>query len=255
MSERSFAKFKLISIAVFIFGLVSAALAFSFHQVNGKKVRHAKGFTLITRDTAMPFTWSPDGPNIIKYSICVRYKKSDGPWKQVRKYYNSKDEVVKKDIGVGIPGQGVFKVDIANRVLEFLSSMPPVEKTSYVPINDGHDHPNFLKDDLVHGYQTYVLRFPDQDGGYLDIYFAPELDDTPIREVSVSPLGTGITELIDIKMGDPDERVFSGLSKWLVSYDRFKWKIATMEEAGKHEAAESLRKELAEQIAKEDRKQ
>lgn len=251
MSHRVFARFRLISISLFVFGLVSVAVAFSINQSSGNKLRHRKGFTLIRRETAQPFNGPPDGARVIVYSISTRYQKSDGTWKQIQTYYNSKDQVVKKDIGVGIPGQGVFKADLSNRVLEFLSSMPSVEKSSYVSIYDARSDPHFLKNDSVHGFETYVLHFPEEDGGYIDLYCAPELDNTPIREVSVSPKGIGITEVVDVKFGDPDDRVFNGLPKWLIHYDRFKQKIATMEENGNHLAAEALRKEMEEQIAKQ----
>ena len=201
----------------------------------------------------MPLTGLPEGPNVITYSTAITYKRSDGSWKAIRRYYNSKDEVVKKDITFGVPGQGVFKVDRSNGSLEFISAMPPVEKTSYVTISDGHDQPNFVRDDSVNGYQAYVLRFPDDNGGYLEIYYCPELDNTSIQEVTVSPLGVEIEQMVKVKLGDPDDKVFEGAPKWLVNYEFFKQKIATMDQAGKHEAADAMRKELAEQIAKQGR--
>ena len=58
-----------------------------------------------------------------------------------------------------------------------------------------------------------------------------------------------------MKPGDPDEGVFGSLPKWLVNYDRFKEKIVAMEESGKHEAAEAMRHELDEQLARQVRDQ
>jgi hypothetical protein len=108
-----------------------------------------------------------------------------------------------------------------------------------------------LKDDWVQGYQTYVLRFLDQEGGYTDMYCALELDGEPIRTVTVSPNGIFLEEAVQIKLGDPDDRVFGPLPNLLVNYDHFKSKIAAMEEAGKHDSAEAMQRELDEQIAKE----
>jgi len=255
MSERALTKFKLISVALLIVGLVSAAVAVSLHRTNGTKFRHAKGFTLITKETTIPFVPHQPLPDESTYSVTTRYQRSDGTWKQVRTYYNADGQVVMKDIGYGIPGSGVFRIDKARGELDFVSSMPPIEKTSYVPIDDGHTQPNFLTDDSVAGYQTYVLRFTDQDGGYTDFYKAPELDGHTIRKVTVSSLGESIAEPLQIKMGDPDNRVFAGLPNWLVNYDHFKEKISVMEEAGKHEAAQALRRDLEEQIAKEVKEQ
>jgi|GEM_PF-1109347 len=255
MSHRTFVRFRLISIILFVLGLVSVAVALSYHQANSSNLRHRKGFTLTTRDSAVPINPPPDSPKIIKYSVSVRYQKSDGTWKEVRKYFNSKDELVKKDIGMGIPGQGVYRLNMATHELEFLSSMPPKEKTSFIKISDGSDQPNFVRNEVVHGYETYVLRFPEDDGGYREIYYAPDLDGAAIKHVSVSPLGVGVEEIVGVKLGEPDERAFNGLPNWLVNYDHFKQKIATLEEAGKHETAEALRKELAAQIAKQEKEQ
>jgi hypothetical protein len=251
MSEKSFTRLKLISITVFILGLVSAALALSLHQTNGKKLRQRKGFTLVTKQISILNSGTKDGLPVVTQTTTTRYQKSDGTWKQVRTYSDANGKVIKKDIGMGIPGQGVFKLNKAQGTLEFLSSMAPKEVASYVPITDGHTDPSFLKDDWVQGYQTYVVRFPDQDGGYVELYCAPELDGQIVRKVSVSPYEVAVEEMLEIKPGDPDERAFGSLPKWLVNYDLFKEEIATMEERGSHETAEAMRRELAEQIARQ----
>jgi hypothetical protein len=169
----------------------------------------------------------------------------------VRIYYNANDEVVKKEILFGIPGQGVFKINNPQGPLEFLSSMRPKEQASYVRVDDGHGQPNFIRDDWVQGRQTYVLRFPDDDGGYVEMYCAPELDGEPLRTVSVSHGGVSIQEVLQITPGDPDDRVFGALPNLPVSYDLFKRKMAAMEETGKLEAAQAMKRELEAQIEKQ----
>lgn len=253
MSHKSFARFKIISIAIFILGLVSAAAAYAWQRRDAIKLRPAKGFTIITRETTtLSDPTIPRGPKQIDHVITVRYQKSDGTWKQVRSYRNDSGTVLKKDIGFGIPGRGVFQIDKERGVLQFVSPMPPKEKTSYVPINDGHASPNFVRDDVVQGYVTYVLHFPDDDGGgYVDMYFAPELDGQPIRTVTVSRSGVSIAEAIEIKLGDPDDKVFGTLPKWMVNYDRFKEKIQAMEDTGKPEVAAGLRRQLEQQLLKQ----
>lgn len=251
MSERSFAHLKLISIAVFILGLVSAALALSLHQTNGKKLRQRKGFTLVTKQISILNSGTRDGLPMVTQTTTIRYQNSDGTWKQVRTYSDANGKVIKKDIGVGIPGQGVFKLNKGQGTLEFLSSMPPKEASSYVPIKDWPADPNFLKDDWVQGYQAYAVRFLDPNGGYVDLYFAPELDNELVRKVSVSPYGVAVEELLEVKPGNPAERAFGSLPKWLVNYDLFKQEIATMDERGNHETAEAMRRELAERIARQ----
>ncbi len=198
----------------------------------------------------MPLIPREPGPLEITHANTIRYQKSDGTFKQERAYYNAAGSMVKKEILYGIPGQGVFKINNAQGPLIFLSSMPPKEKSSYVPIDDGHGQPSFTRDDWVHGYQTYVLRFPDAEGGYLEMYCAPELDGQALRTVSVSAHVVSVEEVVQITLGDPDDRAFGSLPHLLVNYDLFKTKIAAMEEAGKHDVAAALQRELDEQIAK-----
>jgi hypothetical protein len=248
MSQRTLARFKFVSIVIFVIGLVSATVAFSIQKSNGKKQRHRIGFTLVTKQSTVPFV---PIQNSDRYTITVRYQKSDGTWRQVRTPRNAEGKVLKRDITVGVPGQGVFKVNKDQGALDFVSSMPGKEVTSYVQITDGRNDPSYLKDDWVFGYKTYVLRFPHDDGGYVDLYCAPDLDGAVIKLVAASPYGMTVEEPIEIKLGDPDERVFGSLPNWLVNYDRFKEKIATLEEKGKHESAEALRREMAQHIAKQ----
>lgn len=190
-------------------------------------------------------------PGEITHSDAIRYQRSDGTFKVVQTYYYADGAVAKKSILFGIPGQGVFSLSNSKGPLEFLSAMRPKEQTSYVRVNDGHSQPNFVRDDWVQGHQTYVLRFPDNEGGYIETYYAPELDGEPLRSVSVSAGGISIEEFIQLRLGEPDDKVFGPLPKLLVNYDLFRSKIATMEEAGKHEAAEALQRELDQQIAKQ----
>lgn len=247
MSARTLSRLKLISISILILGLVSAAVAFSVHR-RSNKLRHAKGFTLITRETNMLFV--PRQPQALEptYAETVRYQKSDGSWKAVRTLYDQAGKIVKKDVTSGIPGEGVFRIDEANQSLDFISSMPSKETTSYVRVDDGHSHPNFLRDDLVQGYQTYVVRFPDQEGGYTDAYLAPELDGKPIRKVTVSTVGVFIEDLVQVEAGDPSEDI--SLPTFAVNYDTFRRKIANEQRIGKPDIAESMQRQLSEHIAK-----
>jgi len=251
MSQKSFARLRLISIAIFVVGAVSAVVAYSLHKRSVPELRHRKGFTLRIRSTSTPNTLRKPGPKEITHANTTRYQRSDGTFKQVRTYYNAKNAAIKKDILFGIPGQGVFEISNPRGPLNFLSSMPPKETTSYVAANDGHTEPNFSRDDWVKGYETYVLHFPDPDGGYTDMYCAAELDGAVVKTVSVSNGAVSIDEVVEITLGEPDERVFGPLPPALVNYDLFRSKIAAMEESGRHEAAEAMQRELEEQIAKQ----
>ena len=252
MSEKVFVRFKIISVAIFILGLVSVALALTIQQTDTPKMQPAKGFTLRSRSVVTLTVPRQPGPKEIAYSEAVRYQKSDGTFREVRRYLNVDGKVLKKSILVGIPGQGVFSIDLPKGTLSFVSAMPSKDKTSVVRLTNGRDQPNFLKDDWVKGYSTYVLRFTDQEGGYSDIYFSPDLNNQPLRRVDVSPHAVAVEEVFEIQLGDPDERAFATLPKWVVNYDLFKFKIAEMEKAGNHSAAAAMRRELDEQIKKSD---
>lgn len=252
MSQKLFFRLRVISIAIFLIGVVSVGLAYSLHRRNGPRLRHGKGFTIITKETiGMSDPNMQSQPDQADYVIKERYQKSDGTWKEVITEYKNNGQEIKKDSSFGIPGRGVFKIDKDQGVLNFLSSMPPKEVTALVPITDGHDKQRFLKDEVVQGYKTYVLHYVEKDGSYQDEYYALDLDGYPIKSVIVTPRGTSVTEAIQITLGDPDEKVFGSLPNWLVKYDRFREKIQALEEDGKHETAGAMRRELEQQLAKQ----
>jgi hypothetical protein len=252
MSNRFYARIKLLSLSLLIAGMVSVALAYSLKPSNGVKLKAKRAFTVVTKETVTmndPNMQSESGQ--ADYVITARYQKSDGTWKEVRTAYKSTGKVLREDIQFGIPGQGVFQVDKDRRMLSFISQMPPKEETSYVPITDGHEHPRFLRHDVVQGYNTYVLHdVVAEDGSYEDEYYAPDLNGYPIKAFKFAPYGSSVTEAIQITLGDPDESVFASLPNWLVDYDRFKKKIQAIEDGGHHETAAAMRQELEKQLAK-----
>lgn len=253
MLNRIVIRIKLIGITLFVVGLVSAAVAYATKQSNGVKLKAAKGFTLVTRETVFPTTIREQGPPEMRYTITTRHEKSDGTWKQVRTFYQADGKVVREDLGFGIPGEGVFQVDQYSGTLNFVSAMGPKEETSNVAITDGRDHPNFLREEVVQGFTTYVLRFPDQEGGYVDTYRAPELNNRTIRRITVSDQGVAVQEPTQITLGNPDDNVFERLPKWHVRFERFQEKIKAMEEIGKPETAAGLRKQMERQLEKPGR--
>jgi hypothetical protein len=250
MSNKVSTRINLISTTLLVVGLVSAAVAYSVKQSNSVKRKPAQGYTLVTKETAIPIS-GPESGMALGYRITTRYQKSDGAWKRVRVSYSADGKALKADTGFGIPGKGVYQLDPSRATLNFISSMPPKEETSYVPIRNGRGHSNFLKDEVVKGYETYVLRFPDQDGGYTDLYCASALDGRPIRRVTVSSTGVAIEEVVQIILGDPDDKVFENLPKWVVRYERFKERIQAMEDVGKPETASAMRQELERELAKQ----
>lgn len=253
MKHRFSKQMKVLSIVLLVVGMVSAALAYSLKKVNGLKVRHAKGFTLVTKETiTLNDPAEQAQPQQADYVITTTYRRSDGAWKTVKAAYKADGALLRKDVGFGLPGRGVFQIDSAQGVLNFLSSMPPKETTSYVAIRDGHDEPRFSRDEVVRGYKTYVLHYDlAGDGTYEEEYYAPELDYYALKGVKVAPYGSSVTEMIQLTLGEPDESVFASLPNLLVNYDHFKKKIEAVEADGNREAAEGLRRDLEQQMAKE----
>lgn len=245
-------KLKLMSVALFVTGIVSVAVAYSLHGGNGLTRRHAKGFTIVKKETVTMNDPSVQAePRQADYVITARYQKSDGTWKEVITAYKSNGKVLRENITFGLPGQGVFKIDKDRGVLDFISSMPPKEETSYVTITDGSQHPRFTRHELVQGYKTYVLHtVVDEDGSYEDEYYAPDLDGYPIKSFKWAPYGSSVTEAMQIVLGDPEESVFGDFPTGLVDYDRFKKKIQAAEDDGHHETAEAMRRELERELAK-----
>jgi hypothetical protein len=216
-------------------------------------MRRAKGLTIVTKETIRLHDPKMQAlPQQADYVITVRSQKSDGTWKEVRTRYKVDGSVLSETTNFGIPGEGAFQFDKARGELEFLSPMPPKETTSYVPITDGHNHPRYVRDEVVQGYQTYVLHYEvDKAGSYEDEYYAPELDNYPIRSVKIAPHGVSVTELVQITLGDPDESVFTSLPKGSVKYEHFKQKMKALEDDGMHEAAGAMQRELEQELSRQ----
>lgn len=245
-------KAKLMSVALFVIGIVSVTVAYSLQRANRLKLRPAKGFTIITKETITMNDPSMQAePGQADYVITARYQKSDGTWKEVRTAYKSSGKVLREQISFGIPGKGVFQIDKDKEVLSFLSQMPSKEQTSYVPITNGHDNKRFSRDEEVQGYKTYVLHYAvAEDGSYEDEYYAPDLDGYAIKSVKLAPYGSSVTEAIQITLGDPDESLFSSLPNFSVDYDRFEKKIQAIEDDGHRDTAETMRRQLEQERAK-----
>ncbi len=237
-------RIRVLTIALFVSGVVSAVIAYALPP-KGPKTRPAKGFTIVTKETIkLNDPKEQANPQQSDYVIRVRNQKSDGTWKEVRTAYKNDGKVIKEQITFGIPGDGVFQ-DRGKGELEFLSAMPSAEVTSLVPIVDSHSDPKFVREEVVQGFNTYVLRYEvDNNGSYEEEYYAPELDNYPIRSVKVAPHGVSATEMVQLTLGNPAEDVFTSVPKGPVKYDAFKNKMKALEDDGKHDAADSMRRDL-----------
>lgn len=240
MNHRFQKRLRKLSIAVFLLGVVTASVAFAVNQA--KKPKRPVGFTLITKQTFSPSSKDMVLPEV-SYFMSVRFQKSDGTWKNVRTGHTADGVVIMEDTAMGRPGRGVFRLDPIAGELTFLSSM---EAWKEFPVYDWTKDPLFLKEDTVLGYKTYVVRRHDEDDSstYIDSYYAPDLNNYPIKEVQVSPMGTATEVAEKIVIGNPSEQQLDSLPDWPIKYELFEQKIQAMEEAGKHELAEEMQQEL-----------
>jgi len=253
MRHRFFSSFRAIAMVVLVGGIVSAGFAYVLRKPEPASVSRLKGFTMRSKSSGSPPMDHKPFEKEIATSESVRYQRSDGTFKEVTKYFSYKGKLVKKDLLIGIPGQGVFALHDPKGPLVFLSSFPANIPLTADP--GGHSHRNFLRDDVVQGHPVYVLRFHEEDGTIFDDYVAPDLDGQVLKTVSDSPGGCSVREVTELVEGDPDNSVFGPPPSLLVSYDLFKWKIAQAEEAGNHEVAEGMRQMLNEQISREMQKE
>ena len=242
-------KIRILSIAVFIIGVVSAVIAYALPP-QGPKTKPAKGFTIVTKETVkLNDPKAQANPQQTDYAITVRSQKSDGTWKEIRTSYKNDGKVIREHIGFGIPGDGVYQ-DSGIGELEFLSAMPSTDVTSFVPVVDSHSHPRFVREEVVQGYNCYVLRYEvDKRGSYEEEYYAPELDNYPIRGVKVAPHGVSTTEMVQLTMGNPADDVFTSAPGKPVKYDVFKDKMKALADDGKTEAADAMRRDLDRRLA------
>lgn len=243
-------RIRVLLLALLVTGAVSAVIAYAL-PTKGPKMKPAKGFTIVTKETIrMNDSKDQARPQQADYVITVRSQKSDGTWKEVRTAYKTDGKVIREHIAFGIPGNGVYQ-DSGKGELEFLSAMPSTEVTSFVPIVDSHSHPRFVREEVVQGYNTYVLHYEvDKNGSYEEEFYAPELNNYPIRSVKVAPYGVSTTEIVQVTLGNPADDVFTSLPRGTAKYDAFKNKMKALEDDGKHEAADGMRRDLDRQLSK-----
>jgi hypothetical protein len=249
MNKTLSRRIRVLSIAMFVIGVVSAVIAYALPR-KAPKTKPAKGFTIVTKETIkLRDPKAQTNPLQSDYVITVRSQKSDGTWKEVRTAYKNDGKVIREHTAFGIPGNGVYQ-DSGKGELEFLSAMPSTEVASLVPIVDSHSHPKFVRGEVVQGYNCYVLHYEvDKNGSYEEEYYAPELNNYPIRSVKVAPHGVSITEMVELTLGNPAEEVFTSVPRGAVKYETFKNKMKALKDEGKHEAAEVMRRDLERQLS------
>lgn len=244
MNKSLSRRIRVLSIALFVTGVASAVIVYALPQ-KGPKTRPAKGFTIVTKETIkMNDPKAQANPRQSDYVITVRSQKSDGTWKEVRTAYKNDGKVIREQTGFGIPGDGVFQ-DSGNGELEFLSAMPGREVTSLVPIVDSHSDPRFVREEMVR-VTTVMCCAMKSTKTVPTRKSLTRRNSTTIRSgsVKVAPYGVSTTDMVQLTLGNPADDVFTLVPRKPVKYDAFKKKIKALEDAGKHEAASAMRRDL-----------
>lgn len=239
MRNILFKRMRLISVTIFVMGAMTASLAYAINYT-----RRPYGFTMTSRQVHTP----ADGAPVLVADI-ERYQKSDGSWRLTTTYYNPDGTIRKVDNGFGQLGRGVFQVNEKARLLNLISPMSP--QARIVSASDLRKDPNFVREDFVLGYETFVSRQPGEDGAYAEVYRAPALQGMPIKMIFSSEEGTTVIEPTQIALGEPSEIVFTAMPDYQVNYEGFENKIRAIEESGKHETAKQMRQELQKIKAKQ----
>ena len=232
MRNILFKRMRLISVTIFVLGAITASVAYAINYT-----RRPNGFTMTSRQVHT----SADGASALVADI-ERYQKSDGSWRLTTTYFNPDGTIRKVDNGVGQLGRGVFQVKETTKLLNFISPMSP--QTHVVSADDMRKDPNYVREDSVLGYQTFVSRQPGEDGAYAEVYRAPALQGMPIKIIFSSGAGTTVIEPIKIALGEPSETVFTAMPDYQVNYVDFENKIQAIEESGQHETAKQMRQQL-----------
>jgi len=231
-------KMRLFSLTVFLLGLVTFGLAFSLKHSKSTQRVESFGFTITSTQT---ITTTNDGDKRL-VAIKIRYQKSTGDWKLVTTYYNPDGTIANNDTGFGQIGKGVFRVDDKQKALDILSPMDS-GSSSRLSAQTLQNSPDFLKEDNILGYKTFVHHIKGGDGGgYEEIYYAPDLQGLPIKHVFVSEAGEEVIEPIIIEKGEPSESVFKLPTDYKIEFNTLLMKIENMEAKGQHDGAERTRK-------------
>jgi hypothetical protein len=234
MTDKSLKRMRWLAITIFLLGTVSLAVAYSLNRAKGPAP--PVGFTMISTQTFTPRN------SEVSYHVAtkVRYQKSNGEWRLVTTYYKADGSVRKTDSGFGQSGQGVFRVDGKNKLLNFIS--PKSAALTYASEETLRNDPRFLREDTMLGYKVIVQHNLTDDGSsYIDISYAPALQSLPVKTVYVTEAGTTIIEPTKIVLGEPATEDVSATPNYPVSYEEYEQKLQSIEKAGNAKTADEMR--------------
>ncbi len=216
MKTSLFSKtFKTLLMVVFILGLLTVGLAYTIRYA--RKPSAPVGFKMTSTQT-----YTPTGGKARVTATVERFQKADGTFKSVYTYYNPDGSVQRTNSSFGQAGRGVFRVDEKSKTSTFLSPMPAKKPIFTEDIL--RSDPNFVREEIVLGYKTFVSRLPDDDSSdYTELYRAIDFQGLAIKMVDVSSGGTNVLEPTKIEIGEPDAKIFEA-PDYPINYEEYKQK-------------------------------
>lgn len=183
-----------------------------------------------------------DGSPGLLVATIVRYRRSDGSFKQVTTNYESDGSVSEPAIMMGVADVGVYEVGTKQQQLSFQSEMHGA-----LPVVDNEQNPAFSHNDVILGHKVQVCRWT-QDNTFDEFSFAPELWGDPIKFVAASADGAyTVVEAVKIELREPTENEFGKIPNYPLNYSAFERRIERAEANGQHEQANELRQIEAKQ--------
>jgi hypothetical protein len=150
-----------------------------------------------------------DGRTVESYSES-RYVSSKGKWRSLRVFPDGHQMEQVAEIG-----RGVFTLDHQAKKMFFLSPYSPdvIDPLSY------RKSPDFIREEYVAGYLTYVLRQNNGDTS-IDFYRAPEFNGEILKITIRRPeIPTKIIEPVSIALGEPSPETLK-YTEYPVDYSR-----------------------------------
>ena len=236
-------KFKVISIFVFLVGLISAAIVFGIPSGESSDSKEAAANTSIT-DTKYLYHLTRIEPNGAKRvtSTQFRLEKSDGSFKVVSTYFKPDGTPFSSVTSYAINGMGYFEISESNKQLRFISPHSAIQPQ----FNEAkiRSSASFAGEEQIGGYR--VLKTVDQyKNSVEEFYNAPDLNGAMLKQVSRDADGTmTVFEAVEIKKEPISNAEFGVMPNYPVTYDSYKKKIDAVESVGQKDKANILRQAL-----------
>ena len=228
-------KLRFFSILILIIGVFVFSLAMAKRDKD--KVYKPTGYIIVSTETVT----RPGGePTLV--NVWTRAVKKTGEWKEIIMGYTGNGNTQLQEVSGG--ADGVLKSHGSHN--HFLSAWTP-NPEEYYSTRFLKTSPEFVREEMVMGYKTYVLRSgPHADGSYTDRYFSPKIGSPQIKTVDYRPdEGMRVIESVSITIGEPPDDLVTAPQKPII-FDGLKDKIKQLEEAGRHDLAEGWRQQLIE---------